>query len=105
FLTTVKLLTTYTIPRADVQVSGTLQSIPGSPLSANVNVPTAQAATALGRPLSGGAANITINVLQPGSLYTERLNQLDLRVGKILRFAKTKTSLNLDIYNALNADT
>ena len=38
-------------------------------------------------------------------LYGERLNQVDLRVGKILRFGRTKTSLNLDLYNLFNVNT
>jgi hypothetical protein len=105
FLTTIKLLTSYTIPRVDVQVSGALQSIPGTTVLANLNVPNAQAAAALGRPLSGGAPNITVDVVGPGTIQTERLNQLDVRIGKILRLGRLRTSFNVDIYNALNADT
>jgi hypothetical protein len=38
-------------------------------------------------------------------VYGERLNQVDMRVGKILRFGRTKSSLNLDVYNLFNANT
>jgi hypothetical protein len=38
-------------------------------------------------------------------MYGERVNQLDLRFGKILKFGRTRTSVNLDVYNALNKDT
>ena len=41
--------------------------------------------------------------MTPGTLYGDRLNQLDLRFAKILKFAKTRTSVNFDLYNALNA--
>ena len=34
----------------------------------------------------------------------DRLNQLDLRFAKILRFGRTRTAINLDLYNALNAN-
>jgi hypothetical protein len=105
FLTSIKFLTSYMIPRVDVQVSGAFQSIPGSTLVANINVPNAQVAPLLGRPLSGGAPNITINVVDPGTIQTERLNQLDVRIGKIVRVGRVRTSFNVDIYNALNADT
>ena len=46
-----------------------------------------------------------MTILEPGSLYGERLNQVDLRVGKILRFGRTKSSLNLDLYNLFNVNT
>jgi hypothetical protein len=49
--------------------------------------------------------NASINVIEPGTLYGERLNQLDFRVGKILRFGGRKATVNLDLYNALNVDT
>ena len=37
-------------------------------------------------------------------MYGERLNQLDLRVSKILRFGRTRFNLGLDVYNALNSN-
>ena len=103
FLTQVKGLGTYTIPKVDVQVSGTFQSKPGVQLLANYNVPTAVVAQTLGRPLSGGAANVTLDLLNPGQRYGDRINQLDFRVTKILRFARTRTNIGLDLYNALNS--
>jgi hypothetical protein len=66
-------------------------------------VPSAVAARSLGRPLSGNAANLTVNLVEPFTEYGDRVNQLDLRVGKHLRFGQTRTSLAVDIYNALNA--
>jgi len=39
-----------------------------------------------------------------GALYGDRVNQLDLRVGKILRFGQRRTALNLDLYNAFNSN-
>jgi hypothetical protein len=103
-LTQVKLLGTYTVPRIDVQIAGTLQSLPGPQVTANYVATNAVVTPSLGRPLSGGAANATINVVPPGSMYGERLNQLDLRFAKIFKFARTKTALNFDLYNALNAN-
>jgi hypothetical protein len=65
-------------------------------------VPSAVAAQTLGRPLSGGAPNITSNVLAPGKSFVDRANMLDLRFGKTLRFGARSLALNLDIHNALN---
>jgi hypothetical protein len=103
FLSQYKLLGMYTLPRWDVQVSATFQSVPGPEIIANYNVPTAVAAQSLGRPLSGGAANTTVNLIAPGSMYGDRHNQLDFRLGKIVKVARTRTTINVDLYNALNA--
>ena len=103
--TQVKFVGAYLVPRVDVQVSGTLQSVPGPVILANYVVANALVQPSLGRPLSGNAANVTVNVVEPGTMYGERLNQLDFRFSKILKYARTRTSLNLDLYNALNANT
>ena len=96
---------TYTIPKIDVLVSGTFQSQPGIPLSANYNVPNAVAAAALGRPLSNNAQFVTVNLLKPRDIRAERDNRLDIRVGKILRFGGQRANISLDVYNLLNLDT
>jgi hypothetical protein len=104
FLTQVKMLASYTIPRVDLQVSGSFQSIPGPEVLANFVAPNALVAPSLGRALSGGAANVTVNVVEPGTVYGERLNQLDVRFAKILRLGGNRATLNLDLYNALNGN-
>jgi hypothetical protein len=102
FLTQVKFLGAYTIPRIDLQVSGSLQSIPGPEIQANFVATNAVVMPALGRPLAGGANNVTVNLVKPGTLYGERLNQVDLRFAKVLRLGNQRATLNVDLYNALN---
>jgi hypothetical protein len=104
-LTQVKGYGVYTVPRVDIQVSATFQSIPGPPVAANYNAPNSVVVPSLGRILSGNAANVTVNIIEPGTMYGERLNQLDLRVAKIFQLRGTRAVLNLDVYNALNAST
>jgi hypothetical protein len=53
FATQFKGLMSYTIPKVDVQVSSTIQSLPGASLAANLVVPSAQVAQTLGRPSVG----------------------------------------------------
>ena len=103
FITQVKFIGVYTVPTIDLQVSGTFQSVPGPQILATYNAPNALVSPSLGRSLSGGAANVAVNLVEPGTMYGDRLNQLDLRFARILRFGRTRTTLNLDVYNALNA--
>jgi hypothetical protein len=103
FVTQLKLLGTYTVPKVDVQMSATMQNIPGLALSANYVVPNALVAPSLGRNLSGGA-NVTVNLIEPQTMFGDRVNQLDLRFGKVLRFFRAKTVASVDIFNALNSN-
>ena len=66
-------LATYTIPKVDMQVSGTLASSPGIPLRADYTYSATQAAAFAGRPLSG-AALLTVNLVKPGDVWGDRLN-------------------------------
>ncbi|MSO29689.1 MAG: TonB-dependent receptor [Acidobacteria bacterium] len=104
FRTQVKFIGTYAIPKIDVRFSGSFQSVPGPLIAANQVLTSAQVAPSLGRPLSGGAANVTVNILEPGAMYGERVNQLDLRFSKILRAGKTRATLNFDVPNVFNAN-
>ena len=104
FLTQVKALGTYTIPKVNVLFSSVFQSFPGPAISGNLVVPNAVVQQSLGRPLSGGAANVTVNLVPPGTLYGDRMNLLDLRFGKTLKMrGRTAITGNFDIYNSLNS--
>ena len=105
WLTQVKFLGSYTVPRVDVLVSGTVQSLPGPEIQANYALPTAVAAKTLGRPLSGGAANVTVGLIKPGTQFGDRVNQVDLRIGKLLHLARMRESISIDLYNALNVSS
>jgi hypothetical protein len=102
--TQIKLLGSYLVPKIGMQIAATFQSLPGPQILANYNAPNAIVQPSLGRPLSGGAANVTVNLVQPGTMYVERSNQLDLRFSKTVRVSRFRTGLNLDLYNALNAN-
>ena len=52
-----------------------------------------------------GLAFQTVNLLLQGHTFPDRLNSLDLRVGKILRFGRTRTNIAIDLYNLFNSNT
>ena len=105
WLPQVKFLGSYTVPKVDVQVGASYQSIPGIEYGATFADPNAEVQKTLGRLPTSGAVTGTTNValIQPGSTYGTRFNQLDLRMGKILRLAKTRSNISLDIFNVFNS--
>src|SRR5688572_4219281 len=103
FITRLSGLAAYTLPKLDVLVSGTFRSDQGAPLQAQYVVTSAVAAQTLGRPLSGSAPSVTVNLLEPGEVFGDRVNAFDLRIAKILRFGRTRTNVGVDIYNMFNA--
>jgi hypothetical protein len=117
WLTQIRGLAAYTVPKIDVAVSASFQFKPGTlgiggndaatngqSVASNYNVPNAVAQASLGRPLSNSATNTAVNLLLPGQLYGERVNQVDLRVAKVLRFGRTRTLVGMDLYNLFNAN-
>jgi hypothetical protein len=102
-LTQFRGLSSYLIPRIDVQLSATFQSKPGAMLAANYAASNAEVVPALGRNLSGNAANVTVNLVAPGEMYGDRINQLDVRVAKVVRYRGSRTQIALEIYNTLNS--
>jgi hypothetical protein len=119
WLTQFRGLASYIVPKIDVQVSATLQLKPGTLgiggntlgtnggfVSANYAAPNTQIQQTLGRLPTGGQSNgnTTVNLLLPGQLYGDRVNQFDLRLGKIVRFGRSRTQVAVDLYNLLNAN-
>ena len=92
-------------PGRGLPTSAAFQSFPGPAIVSNFPATNAIVQPSLGRPLSGGAQNVPVNIIEPGTLYGERLYQLDLRFSKLLRYGQTRSTLSFDLYNALNANT
>jgi hypothetical protein len=118
WLTTVRGLASYTLPRIDVLVSligrsnvtnasGDTASS-GSSVDANYRMPNSYVQTLLGRLPAGALASgfTTVNLLTPDMLYPlERRTQIDMRFAKILRFGRSRYDLGVDLYNVFNANT
>jgi hypothetical protein len=103
FITKVTALGSYTLPKIDVLVSGTYRSDQGAPLSATWNAPVALVSAALGRPAAVVGTTVPINLVAPGQVWGDRVNAVDLRFAKILRFGRTRNTVGLDFYNITNS--
>jgi carboxypeptidase family protein len=111
WLTSLRGLVTYTIPKIDVLVSSVIQDKPNigtdqlASLAANYTVPPAeQAAIAaqIGRPLTPYVPTFTVNLISPGDLYGDRIRQWDFAAKKIVRFGTQRLTFGVDIYNITN---
>jgi hypothetical protein len=107
--TQIKLYGSYPLP-GDFSASATFQSIAGIPIQASYVATNAVVAPSLGRNLAAcGAAAVctattTVNLIEPNTMFEKRINQVDLRLGRTLRFpGNVRFNVNLELYNAFNA--
>ncbi|MEP7308435.1 MAG: carboxypeptidase-like regulatory domain-containing protein [Acidobacteriota bacterium] len=113
WLTQLKFLGSYTVPKIDVSIGASYQNIPGIEVAANfaalnsdISRPTSDGG--LGRLPSNAVsatATTTVSLIKPQAVYYDRLNQLDLRMGKLLRYGRTRANISLDLYNLFNKGT
>jgi hypothetical protein len=121
WMTAVRGLVAYTVPRVDVLVSAQFRSVNpanvpgmgdasatnGASLNANTNVPNTVVQQSLGRLPGVALANGTtvVNLVETGQLYpAERVNQVDMRFAKIFRFGGRRADLGIDLYNLFNTN-
>jgi hypothetical protein len=118
WLTTVRGLASYRMPKVDVLVSATLRSTRtnasgdvasnGSALAANYQLPNTVVQQYLGRLPAGQLATgtTTVNLLPAAALYPlQRMTQFDMRFAKTLKFGRTRYDVGIDLYNLFNANT
>jgi hypothetical protein len=109
--TSMQGMVAYVLPKIDVNISGTFQDLPGSSTSnstgtsMSANAAIAAATTTLGRAYSSGPNARFFNIVEAGTVYVERMRQLDLRMSKLFRVGTTRTSVNFDFYNLLNSNS
>jgi hypothetical protein len=112
WLTSVRGLVTYTVPRIDVQLSSVIQDKPNvgtdqlGSISANYTLTAADQAAAaaqIGRPLTTAGA-FTVNLAPGGLVYGPRVRQWDLAAKKIFRFGTHRVTAGVDLYNLTNSN-
>jgi hypothetical protein len=101
FRTTFKLSGAYQLPY-EFQLSGTFMAIPGSNISANLDVNAALA----GRPVigtTGGQTFVRVNLVESNTMFLDYRKQLDMRIARNFRFDRYRLQAFADIFNLLNA--
>ncbi len=107
FQTTIRGLASYTIPKVDVLVAGTVRSQPPLERNANWQVPNSVIQSIIGRLPPGALAtgNTTIDILDNDHrLYADRRTQIDMRFAKIFRFGSKRLDIGVDLSNLLNTN-
>ena len=75
----------------------------GGMLAANYTIPFALAqAGGLTHTYANGVSP-TVNLVQPGTLYGDRINELDFKLAKVFRFGHTRLNAGGEVYNSLNS--
>jgi hypothetical protein len=104
WVTGMRTVGAYTVPKIDVLFAGTFRSDQGAPLQANYNVPVALISAALGRPANIAGTTQSVNLISPGQVWGDRINEIDLRVAKVLRFGRMRYNVGVDIFNLVNSN-
>jgi hypothetical protein len=108
FETTLRGSASYTVPKVDVLISGTMRSQPSLERTATWQVPNAVIRDITGRLPPGGTAtgNTTIEILDNDHrLYADtRRTQIDMRFAKIIRFGDRRANVGVDLGNLLNTN-
>ena len=108
FQTTVRGLASYTLPKVDVLVSGTVRSQPALERVATWQVPNTVIQSIVGRLPPGGlpTGNTNVEILDNDHrLYADhRRTQIDMRFAKIFRFGPRRLDVGVDLGNLLNTN-
>jgi hypothetical protein len=108
FQTTLRGLASYTIPKIDVLVSGTVRSQPEVERSATWNVPNSVVVGLLGRLPAGanlgGNTTVSIDDNAHRIFSGNRRTQVDMRFAKIVRLGATRADIGVDLANLLNTN-
>jgi hypothetical protein len=51
-----------------------------------------------------GQTTLTVNLVDGDTVYTDRINQLDLRFGRTFQWSRVRITPSLEIFNSNNSD-
>jgi hypothetical protein len=98
-------MTTYTVPKVDVLLSGIFRSQPNAAFGVGATPEGNSTGLSANYATTVNGRNVNLNLIEPGRHFGDRINQLDLRLGKIVRIGRYRSSLAVDFLNVFNANT
>jgi hypothetical protein len=102
FQPNVKASVSYPTPWYGVTISANFQSLPGPQLNAQYPLSNTTPGLTLGRNFSSTAP--TVDLLAPGTLYGDRINQTDLRISDSIKTGRLVIRPTISVYNLFNAN-
>ncbi|PWT80047.1 MAG: hypothetical protein C5B57_12875 [Blastocatellia bacterium] len=85
-----------------IAAAATVQSLPGTQINAQYPLSNTTPGLTLGRTFS--SVPPTVDIVPPGTMYTDRVNQTDVRFSKTLKVGNKTIRPNVSIYNLFNAN-
>jgi hypothetical protein len=106
FQTNLKFLIVYPLPWAGLTTSATYQSLPGPAKNPSFLATNALIAPTLLRPLAAGPnGTVVVDLAPPNTLFSERINQTNLRVEKAFLIGRSKLKAMVDLFNMFNQNS
>ena len=103
--TQVRGFATYILPKADVLISGIFRFQPNSTFGVGATPEGNSTGLSANAPTLVNGAATTVNLVPPGTYFADRINQIDMRFGKIVNFGTKRANFAVDVLNLFNANT
>jgi carboxypeptidase family protein len=106
YVTMFKFAGTYPLPYG-VEISGSFQSYPGGSQDVDNGEPWLDVNYNVTRSIlpSLVQSSVTVPLIQPGTKFLPRMNQMDVRFGKVFRLRGVQLRGQFDIFNATNSSS
>jgi hypothetical protein len=106
FQTNLKFLVIYPLPWWQLQTSVTFQSLPGVAQNASFLATNALISPDLKRNLASGPnGTVVVDLVPPNTIFTERINQTNLRFEKAIPVGRNRVKAMVDLFNVFNASS
>jgi hypothetical protein len=106
YRTMFKAAGTYRLPYG-LEISGSFQSYPGGSQDVDNNEPWLDVDYNVTRSILPALVqtSVTVPLLQPGTKYLPRMNQLDVRLGRVFKLRGAQLRGQFDVFNATNSSS